>query len=138
MTIANEYKDFYSQMLEAQTNFILQYYKRMFEKLNTKDFIYLYKTYCLASEISHIEYVYFMYNTVTNLMKIGKSENPLQRLHSINTIFKTQFGLENKIYITNLICVPSGKSLSLEKLIHKEFKDFRENGEWFSIDKNRF
>lgn len=42
MSIANEYKQFYTQMLEIQTNFILDYYKKIFEKLNIQDFLYLY------------------------------------------------------------------------------------------------
>lgn len=137
MSIADEYKQFYTQMLELQTNFILDYYKKMFEKLNVQDFLNLYKTYCLHSTSSHIEYVYFMYNEATNLIKIGKSENPIQRLRSINTVFKTQFGLEDKIHLINLICVPSGKSLCLEKQIHEKFKNYRKNGEWFLLNKNQ-
>lgn len=137
MSIVNEYKQFYAQMLEIQTNFILDYYKKMFEKLRGQDFLYLYKTYCLLSTTAHIEFVYFIYNEATNLIKIGKSENLIQRLRSINSIFKTQFGLENKIHIIDSICVPSGNSLKLEKLIHEKFKNFRENGEWFNIDRKQ-
>lgn len=137
MSVAEEYKQFYKQLLEIQSDFLLKYYINMFQDLSKENMSNLYKIYQVSYNTNKFEYVYFMYNEVTQLIKIGKSKNPKQRIATINTIFKTQFGIDGKIHLIGLICVPSGNSLKLEQLIHKKYECYRQNGEWFNISQKQ-
>lgn len=61
--------------------------------------------------------------------KIGKSNNPKNRLLSIKPKTKLPYSFE--LYAT----VQDGDVDSLERQIHKEYSHLRLNGEWFEFDK---
>ena len=137
MNATNECLEFYKEMLEIQNKFLLEFYVKMFKSLSNEKIIDLCKIYTIVSNEKRYEYVYFMYNEATELIKIGRSNNPKQRLYSINSVFKTQFGMENKISLIGIICVPSGNSTLLEQKLHDKFKEYNKNGEWFELTKEQ-
>lgn len=77
------------------------------------------------------EGVYFIRNKVNNLLKIGRSKNLKNRFLSIKSNFKF-CGLKAELEIE--LFIECNFSIELEKLLHEEYNDFRESGEWFSID----
>ena len=66
------------------------------------------------------EYVYFAYSTITNLIKIGKSTNPKQRVSNFKTI-EPNIKL---IYYTNKYT---------EKQLHETLKEYNIIREWFCV-----
>lgn len=137
MSAVSECIEFYKELLKIQSKFLSDLYNKMFEKLNKENINDLYKVYMVTENENKREYVYFMYNEVTKLIKIGRSCDPKQRLNSINSVFKTQFGIENKISLIGLICVPSGNSSLVEKMLHEKYKNHNKNGEWFNISREQ-
>lgn len=130
-----EYLNFYERLLNYQTSFILDMYTKMFENLSEEENANIYKTFYLKTKIKS-EFVYFIYNKYTKLVKIGMSNNPIQRLKSLNSTFKTQFGLNDALELLGVKFIPSGKKEQVEKLYHNKFSKYRRNGEWFEIDRN--
>lgn len=135
--VAEEYKEFYSKLLEIQSDFLNNYYVDMFSKLDNDSLNELFKTYMVIKNQNINSYVYIMFNSVTKLYKIGTSTNPLQRMQTINSVFKTQFGISNSIILVGLIYVPFDNAYNIEKKIHNLFQDFRVNGEWFSLNREQ-
>lgn len=68
------------------------------------------------------EYVYLMYNSRNDLIKIGQSKNPKYRE-------KTLQAEEPEIEILCLYKAPK----SIEKELHNNYKSKRQRGEWFSL-----
>lgn len=135
--VAEEYKDFYSKLLNIQTDFLKHYYIDMFSKLNNYSVNEIFKTYITIKNQDFGSYIYIMFNNNTKLYKIGMTRNPLQRMQTINTMFKTQFGIENYITVIGLIYIPFDNAYDIEKKFHKMFQKFRANGEWFSLNKEQ-
>ncbi|NRU52566.1 GIY-YIG nuclease family protein [Clostridium beijerinckii] len=75
--------------------------------------------------------VYIMVNTDTRNIKIGKSANVDERLKSLNGAYKM---LGEKPRIELLYSVRCEDDLKLERHLHRHFKDFNVQNEWFSIN----
>lgn len=75
--------------------------------------------------------VYIMVNTDTRNIKIGKSANVDERLKSLNGAYKM---LGEKPRIELLYSVRCEDDLKLERHLHRYFKDFNVQNEWFSVD----
>ena len=74
------------------------------------------------------EYVYIIKNIENGLFKIGYSTNPKNRISSI----KTSTGAEiDEIEVAEVV---NGRSV--EKHLHRLFKNKRKLGEWFKLSKN--
>lgn len=72
--------------------------------------------------------VYIFENVLYPILKIGISDNPLKRKTTIENA--SGFPL-NLIYESE----PVKRPKIVEALIHKKFKEYRQKGEWFIIDK---
>jgi len=79
--------------------------------------------------------VYFLLNYKTNLIKIGYTKNLKSRIKSIN---KKQGGATNEpiIKLLHTISCHRGMDVLIETKLHKTFKEFRKDGEWFDISLN--
>lgn len=74
---------------------------------------------------SDFGYLYVIQNEISNIVKIGKSRNPHQRIKAI----KNHAAIYGKTYISEKVANYS----NLENKCHKKFKDFSCTSEWFSI-----
>lgn len=81
-------------------------------------------TICKATKIIKGSYVYLMQDKITNLLKIGYSENPHRRLYEIN-----HGGASEVILLEYFI-----GSKANELIIHSKFKNVRVKREWFQHD----
>ena len=88
-----ELLDLYDKLLKEQVPFIKQIYYQMFSNLDSQALKELYMTYYAKTKMQPA-FVYFIYNKYTNLIKIGKSNNPFKRLNELNSMFKTTLGLK--------------------------------------------
>jgi hypothetical protein len=70
--------------------------------------------------------IYFIQNTVTGNVKIGKSINPEQRLVNM------QSGSDCPLRL--LFSIPVHDMATEEKLLHEKFAAYRLNGEWFRYE----
>lgn len=70
--------------------------------------------------------IYFIQESGNGFIKIGFSQNPLQRLRQLS---------KNQPYEYSLLGVLPGH-FEQERALHKRFSDFSIKGEWFSPDKN--
>lgn len=68
------------------------------------------------------QFVYVFVNYFSNVCKIGYSTNPVKRLNAIQT------GCPFKL---KMVVVVKGNR-SVEKALHKKYKKYKTNGEWFS------
>ncbi len=68
------------------------------------------------------QFVYVFVNYFSNVCKIGYSANPIKRLNTIQT------GCPFKL---KMIVVVKGNR-SVEKALHKKYKKYKTNGEWFN------
>ncbi|MCT7958858.1 GIY-YIG nuclease family protein [Laspinema palackyanum] len=60
-----------------------------------------------------------------NLVKIGRTNNLKRRLRQLSTMNSKEL---------ELICsISTGDSVTLEKQLHQQFKQFRQHGEWFDL-----
>lgn len=78
--------------------------------------------YCDADTSSHIGHVYFIQAEESQRIKIGFSENPIQRLASLSTSSSESLAL--------LASFPA--TMADERELHKKFAHLRIRGEWFS------
>lgn len=71
--------------------------------------------------------IYIFKNMQYPILKIGMSDNPLKRMKSVQGAagFELEFYFESE---------PVINPATIERLIHKELKDYRTGGEWFDID----
>lgn len=130
-----ELLDLYDKLLKEQVPFIKQIYYQMFSNLDSQTLKELYMTYYAKTKMQPA-FVYFIYNKYTNLIKIGKSNNPFKRLNELNSMFKNHFGIENALEMIRIVFVPSGKDYIVEKMFHEKYDQFRTFGEWFKISKD--
>lgn len=125
----------YKEIIEINYEHHKKMYNNIFENMNNEKLNDFYKCYFLATN-QKTSFVYFIYNQYTKLIKIGHSNNPVKRKNQLNTMFKTNFGIDKGLEIIGLKYVPSLKGKELEKYFHEKYKDFKTYGEWFSISKN--
>lgn len=127
--------DLYKKLLSEQILFLKELYYQMFSNLDSQALNELYMTYYAKTKMQPA-FVYFIYNKYTNLIKIGKSNNPFKRLNELNSMFKNHFGVENALEMIRIIFVPSGKDYTVEKMFHEKYEQFRTFGEWFKMSKD--
>lgn len=72
--------------------------------------------------MSHNPGVYFMYDSLSNEVKIGKANNPYKRMQQART-FNPRVLL--------LTVIPCANPYQLEKYLHRLFADEHNVGEWF-------
>ena len=81
-------------------------------------------------------YVYFIGSVNPNTsaleaVKIGKSDNPRQRLLALQT------ANPNDLVLLKIVDCPSvDEAYEIEKVYHEDYRDMRLNGEWFGISAN--
>ena len=112
-----ELLDLYDKLLKEQVSFIKQIYYQMFSNLDSQALNELYMTYYAKTKMQPA-FVYFIYNKYTNLIKIGKSNNPFKRLNELNSMLKNHFGIKNALEMIRIVFVPSGKDYTVEKMFH--------------------
>jgi hypothetical protein len=125
----------YDQLLREQIKSLHDLYYDCFSNISSKDLYELYLTY-YAKEKMNPAFVYFIYNKYTNLIKIGKSNNPFKRLNELTSMFKNHFGVDNALSMLRIVFIPSGKDYTVEKMFHKKYEKYRTFGEWFNIPQN--
>jgi hypothetical protein len=77
--------------------------------------------------------VYFILDSASNAVKIGKANNAQQRLSDLQT------GNPNPLKLIHEInCESEEQSFLLEQTLHKKFKKLRISGEWFIYDELLF
>ena len=64
-----------------------------------------------------------------NHVKIGIAANPAQRLCQLQT------GNEHRLSILRTLDCPSPRAT--EQALHRQFRHYRQAGEWFSLDNQR-
>lgn len=73
-----------------------------------------------------IMYVYFLRVSKPNRMKIGKSRDPIARMHALQT------GCPSSIHLAGVIqCRDDKQAYRVERAFHEYFSDKRKVGEWF-------
>ena len=73
------------------------------------------------------QYVYIIKNLDTGNIKVGVGTNPVKRLEQLQTGSDSELSL---VY-TSFLC---SNAFSIEKEVHKRFKDKHVRGEWFKVD----
>nr|WP_300889068.1 GIY-YIG nuclease family protein [uncultured Acetatifactor sp.] len=102
---------------------------------NIMDFVdkdLFYRMY-LEDKNNHTEYVYFIKNDTTGLIKIGMTTNPHDRLSSISSTLKTATGIEHNLRFIGIIYMTSSCMKDYESALHKKYEQYRKYGEWFDI-----
>lgn len=69
--------------------------------------------------------VYFLYDTASNRVKIGRSQNPASRMKQISSIASTGDDYKSLFYLEYF-------QDNAEEVIHKIFDKYRVHGEWFN------
>ena len=86
-------------------------------------------TYNELSGKENPTFVYFI--TTGKLTKIGKSDNPENRLR----IMQTGNGEKLELF-TTIQCETQAQGFTMEKELHNKFKKYRKQGEWFELPEN--
>ncbi|MCD7996357.1 MAG: GIY-YIG nuclease family protein [Clostridiales bacterium] len=133
--VKKELLDLYDDMLESRANTLRESYNMIFGDVGKKILNESYRTYYAKVHMKQA-YVYFIYNKVTKLTKIGKSADPFKRLKELNSLFVNHFGLADSLEMLRIVFVPSGNDYKVEHLFHEKFNDYRVHGEWFNIDRD--
>lgn len=126
----------YKKLLSEQIPFLKELYRKMFSNLDSQALRELYMTYYAKTKMQPA-FVYFIYNKYTDLIKIGKSNDPFKRLNELNSMFKNHFGIENALEMLRIVFVPCGKDYTVEKMFHKKYDNLRTFGEWFNVSKGK-
>lgn len=87
----------------------------------------------LEDKKNRTEYVYFIKNDTTGLIKIGMTTNPHDRLSSISYTLKTATGMEHDLKFIGIIYMTSSSMKDYESALHKKYEKYRKYGEWFDI-----
>ncbi len=87
----------------------------------------------LEDKKNRTEYVYFIKNDTTGLIKIGMTTNPHDRLSSISYTLKTATGIEHDLRFIGIIYMTSSSMRDYESALHKKYEKYRKYGEWFDI-----
>lgn len=107
-------------------------FRKNLSKLDNDAFYRMY----LETSSTKSEYVYFIQNNITGLIKIGATTNPHDRMQSIRTTLRTATGVKPDLSFVGIIRTTESSMYDFEKMLHLKYKEFRNYGEWFSIDKN--
>lgn len=78
-------------------------------------------------------FVYFVLNTDSNAIKIGKAKDLDKRLKALQTISSTQLQLLRAIQV-----IGEKEARQLELSLHQKFVHLRLNGEWFKAERELF
>lgn len=81
-------------------------------------------------------YVYFIKNKYNNLVKVGSTNNIVQRFKTIKSICKNYIGMEDAVELVGLIDTSFIKPIEVEKYFHKKYKQYNKFGEWFDFPTN--
>lgn len=92
----------------------------------------VYRNYLESKNIKS-EYVYFIKNDTTGLIKIGMTTDPHQRLLAIKTTLNTATGIDNELRYVGIIRMTSTNMQDFERSLHKKYALYRKNGEWFDL-----
>lgn len=77
--------------------------------------------------------VYFILDSASNAVKIGKANNINARLSDLQT------GNPNPLKVIHYIeCESEEQSFLLERKLHNRYKELRKVGEWFTYDETKF
>lgn len=87
----------------------------------------------LSLSRNQFEFVYFIKNETTGLIKIGMTKNPHDRLLAIKTSLNTATGIDNQLRYVGIICTTSTEMKVLEKRLHDKYALYRKFGEWFDL-----
>lgn len=79
----------------------------------------------------NVSCVYFITNKLNGYTKIGKTKNLKQRLNQIRNEIRNS--AQSDIEIDRVILCPVSQLTPLEATMHKFYKKYRKNGEWFDI-----
>lgn len=120
--------------IEMAEEFIILLLEKV-KNLTQTEWESLYYNYSIEKSTT-IPCVYFIKNKYTGLIKIGQTSDILKRIATLQSLFKSYFGVEDALKITGLICTFSQKQNKLEHEIHNELKQYRCYGEWFNISQD--
>lgn len=90
----------------------------------------------LSLSRNQFEFVYFIKNETTGLIKIGMTKNPHNRLMTIRTTLNTATGINNQLKYVGLICMTSTEMKDFEKELHTKYASYRKFGEWFKLSES--
>jgi hypothetical protein len=76
-----------------------------------------------TKNVSGYGYVYMIVDEINKVCKIGKSVNPDERIKSLQTSYPHKLTLKQKVKTNNMDV--------LERHIHKKYKEYKLQGEWF-------
>lgn len=115
-------------ILWYKNKFLFDFYLKTFgssheEDFETKEQMDYQRKLKYKESIKDSEFIYVFGNFKKEICKIGYSTNPLKRLNSIQT--GCPFKLE-------IILILRGDR-KIEKNLHKKYKKYKTNGEWFSF-----
>lgn len=80
------------------------------------------------------EFIYMFYNPITNLTKIGITQDIAQRLNQLSTAS----GCDLECLNYSEICAEIDDSAKqIEEFLHNKFKTWRIRGEWFLLNTNQ-
>lgn len=127
--------DAYKDLVETNYEYHKQEYSNIFKSMSCERLNDFYQCYFVSTN-PKTSFVYFIYNVYTKLIKIGCSDNPIKRRNQLQSMLKTNFGIDNGLNLIGAICVPSLKGMDLERYFHETYKSFKVYGEWFSITKD--
>lgn len=89
-------------------------------------------------EENQFEFVYFIRNTETGYVKIGKTKNIQKRLKDLERTFPFLGQNKNNLVLEAIIWCPLHvKSIDVEKYFHNFYKNFHINGEWYNISREQ-
>jgi hypothetical protein len=74
------------------------------------------------------KWIYFIFNPITNLCKIGRTQNVYQRHKEL----ERQNGVE-LIILNSFQCEEDEHSVDMERAFHQIYKLKRQKGEWFKL-----
>jgi len=133
--LEQEFIEFYDTLLLENIDHLKMSYKDMFSNISDNILSEIYTTYLMKTSIKP-SFVYFIYNKYTKFVKIGMTNDPLKRFNTLNSMFKTHFGANDALELLGVKFIQSSKHGIVEKMYHEKFKELREFGEWFRLDRN--
>lgn len=111
-------------------------YKRQYELfkgiVKLADENLFYRMYIEESTLS-AEYVYFIKNKTTDLIKIGMTKRPKQRIMDLSSMLKTSTGIKHDLEYIGVIYTTSTNMQDLETSLHQKYDGHRKYGEWFDL-----
>ena len=85
-------------------------------------------------EENQFDFVYFIRNTETGYVKIGKTKDIQKRIKDIERTFRFLGQNKNKLVLEAIVLCPLYvNSKKLEKYFHNYFESYHINGEWYDV-----